>query len=782
MKYNLGVLNDKEFEDLCKDILDIALKVDLQIFKEGKDGGIDLCYSGEVENQIVVQVKHYERSSFSHLIAKLEKERDDSVAKMNPIPRKYILATSLPLSPDQGKKIKAAMLPYIRATNDIYGRRRIESMLSRSDEVLQRHFKLWLTSSSVLKKMLHHNAYLNAEFFTGEILKLSKLFVMSSNFSDAQHKLEENRFLVISGEPGVGKTTLAYMLVYERLAAGYELVYCDGRIAEIEGMLSQEPNKKQIFLMDDFLGANLYDINTLQNPENKIINFVSKIQHSKNKLLIMTTRTTILNEANYRFEKLHNSRITGKSKYELRLKDYSLVDKARILYNHLYFGDLGEEFRDEFFRKETYRRILEHTNYYPRIIQFLTDENHYPSVPGQSVEDFIFENLENPELIWAYEYDRQLGDEERFLIMALFTLGGIRIEEQVLENAFESRYAFEIKTNNIKRKPRAFKDAIKKLLDGFIRAFQDAKTGTNSYSFLNPSIIDFLLVHLDGDNDEKLRILRSVSYIEQLSKYFGSVKGPKVVIGDRLADDVFPDLLIIAPTLRSVDSRVCVSLEFLYLSMNSFGRQVLNRQREVVFLLDDILAHPENIDAWKVSMVMMNIYTDSMELLMAEINARWNRLLGLMIRYAKDEDDLKYFVELFRHYGHDFDEYFEDEGNRYDLQCALHLIFEGMLTDMDFSYETIIDNYNYRSEKYAIERVEEEAWEKYVQFVADIGLDGDYFDRMDHEYEIDAAQTVSYALDSLRVDHDDDYHRGKLSSQPTREDPWEEINRLFQKD
>lgn len=289
-------------------------------------------------------------------------------------------------------------------------------------------------------------------------------------------------------------------------------------------------------------------------------------------------------------------------------------------------------------------------------------------------------------------------------------------------------------------------------------------------------------MHLDGDNDEKLRILRSVSYIEQLSKYFGSVKGPKVVIGDRLADDVFPDLLIIAPTLRSVDSRVCVSLEFLYLSMNSFGRQVLNRQREVVFLLDDILAHPENIDAWKVSMVMMNIYTDSMELLMAEINARWNRLLGLMIRYAKDEDDLKYFVELFRHYGHDFDEYFEDEDNRYDLQCALHLIFEGMLTDMDFSYETIIDNYNYRSEKYAIERVEEEAWEKYVQFVADIGLDGDYFDRMDHEYEIDAAQTVSYALDSLRVDHDDDYHRGKLSSQPTREDPWEEINRLFQKD
>ena len=44
MKYHLEVLNDKEFEDLCKALLDAYYGVDFQIFKAGRDGGIDLLY------------------------------------------------------------------------------------------------------------------------------------------------------------------------------------------------------------------------------------------------------------------------------------------------------------------------------------------------------------------------------------------------------------------------------------------------------------------------------------------------------------------------------------------------------------------------------------------------------------------------------------------------------------------------------------------------------------------------------------------------------------------
>jgi hypothetical protein len=53
--YQLSILNDKEFEDLAKDLLEIELGFSLQNFKSGKDKGIDLRYSADKENLIVVQ-------------------------------------------------------------------------------------------------------------------------------------------------------------------------------------------------------------------------------------------------------------------------------------------------------------------------------------------------------------------------------------------------------------------------------------------------------------------------------------------------------------------------------------------------------------------------------------------------------------------------------------------------------------------------------------------------------------------------------------------------------
>ena len=66
-------LNDKEFEELVKDLLQIELGVRLQSFKSGKDGGIDLRYSTSKDNAIIVQVKHYLKSGYSQLKSSLKK-------------------------------------------------------------------------------------------------------------------------------------------------------------------------------------------------------------------------------------------------------------------------------------------------------------------------------------------------------------------------------------------------------------------------------------------------------------------------------------------------------------------------------------------------------------------------------------------------------------------------------------------------------------------------------------------------------------------------------------
>lgn len=52
--YNFEVLNDKEFEELCKDFLEQEFGLFFQIFKFGRDKGIDLRYVENVENEIIV--------------------------------------------------------------------------------------------------------------------------------------------------------------------------------------------------------------------------------------------------------------------------------------------------------------------------------------------------------------------------------------------------------------------------------------------------------------------------------------------------------------------------------------------------------------------------------------------------------------------------------------------------------------------------------------------------------------------------------------------------------
>lgn len=119
-QYDFSTLNDKDLENLSRDLLSKELDVPFQSFKVGKDKGIDLRYSTPfLHNDIVVQVKHYYKSGCSVLKSKLKKDELPKVLKLNP--RRYIIVTSVSLSPTDKEAIMDIMSPYILSTGDIYG-------------------------------------------------------------------------------------------------------------------------------------------------------------------------------------------------------------------------------------------------------------------------------------------------------------------------------------------------------------------------------------------------------------------------------------------------------------------------------------------------------------------------------------------------------------------------------------------------------------------------------------------------------------------------------------
>ena len=92
------------------------------------------------------------------------------------------------------------------------------------------------------------------EFVENELKKRLRLYVETSILNEARETLNKNNFVIITGEPGVGKTTTAELLLYELIIEDYELIYIYDDIKEVEKVID-ENGKKQVFYLTTFWGT-----------------------------------------------------------------------------------------------------------------------------------------------------------------------------------------------------------------------------------------------------------------------------------------------------------------------------------------------------------------------------------------------------------------------------------------------------------------------------------------------------------------------------------------------
>ncbi|MGY4408050.1 hypothetical protein [Bradyrhizobium sp. USDA 3315] len=107
----------------------------------------------------------------------------------------------------------------------------------------------------------------------------------------------------------------------------------------------------------------------------------------------------------------------------LELQDYSFGQKARILYNHLYFSDLPTEYKTAIIADEFFFRIIRHRNFNPRLIEWLSGYARVRDVPASSYQDHIAKLLDSPEEIWSHAFEHQISEAARNI---LFTLAVVR--------------------------------------------------------------------------------------------------------------------------------------------------------------------------------------------------------------------------------------------------------------------------------------------------------------------------------------------------------------------
>ena len=509
-EYNFFNLSATEFENFVRDLLQAERNVIIESFSEGPDGGTDLRYTDNEGMLVVIQCKRIK--NWSTLYNKLKAER----AKVKRIhPSQYVVATSFNLSVSHIEKIQKLFGKYIVSTYDIIGHKTLNNLLQRHKKIEIIYYKLWITSTNVLEKIIHNRVYNQSKFAMDEIVETGRMFVPNDSFREALAVLSVNHFVIISGEPGIGKTTLAYMLAYYLLSSDYEeFVYLSKGMGDAYSLYNKE--KKIIFLFDDFLGLNFLEDRLSINEDLRLQNFISGIRKSPNHLLIMTTREYILRQAQDSYERL-SDRLFAEGKFILDLGKYTHVIKAEMLSNHLSFNDIPDSYISVLLKNRFYMQLVYHANFNPRLIEIILDKGVWETIPEEEFAGKFKSFLDNPEELWLKIFEHQISMFSRCGLAILATINStiyVTDYEDAM-NRFAELYKdkYGIKANSFE-----FGKSYRELQKTFIRIDKDVDNDM-AIGFQNPSIRDFLLNYLSRPRNRSFLndILQSAVFLDQLT-------------------------------------------------------------------------------------------------------------------------------------------------------------------------------------------------------------------------------------------------------------------------
>lgn len=500
--YDFKTLSPLDFEILTRDLLQKELGITLESFKPGKDGGIDLRYAGDPDKTLIVQAKHFAGSGFVKLLYHLKNEESLKVKALKP--GRYIISTSVPLSPKQKSQIQIAMSPSIKSPSDIYGREDLNNLLGKFTEIEERTFKLWFTSVAVLEKILRSRLKNFSRESLEGIQKRSKIYVYNKSFQEAVEVLESQNYCVIAGMPGIGKTILAEMLglyfakhefEFIRITTSKEAFECDFE------------NHPRFIYYDDFLGQTSSADMLEKNEDQDLTELIAGIKRSNTSKLVLTTREYILNQARQEYPKIDLLAQEELKPYIIDLSKYTREIKARILYNHLYFSNIDSEKIQALLSESNCLKIIDHKNYNPRIVEHMTREiaGEY-STPDEYIKKF-FANLENPHQIWRHIFENQISPSARNLLIVMATLPSYISPEDL----FTAHHAVTAEDK------RMFKLALKET-EGTFLSIQNASIG-RYIAFHNPSIRDFLNSYL-AENEDLLQLVFSKASFWEQAEWF----------------------------------------------------------------------------------------------------------------------------------------------------------------------------------------------------------------------------------------------------------------------
>lgn len=637
--YDFSTLNDKEFENISIELVSIDKEKRFERFKSGRDGGIDGRFYSNNEKQEVIQCKHYLGTGFPGLISSLKKKNDKGVNEIDKVkkldPEKYIFTTSLPLSAENKKTIKDIFQPFIKNDNDIYGQEDLNDILSKNSKIEEKYYKLWISSTTVLQRMFNNAINGRSEALVEEIKDNTKYYVVTDNHNKALKKINDSNLIIIAGEPGIGKTTLAEHIALYYIEKDFEFYDIENSINEAENIFDRE--KKQIFYFDDFLGSNYLEA-IESKKDSHIMKFIERIKKDTNKRFILTSRTNIFNQSILLSDTFSSKNIKN-AEFIIKIDSLKDMDKARILYNHIWHSNLPEEYKDVLYYEKRYINIIRHKNFNPRIISFITNIERIKKekVSSNDYWKYIITKLDNPKDIWKNTFDKQSDEFTRSLVI-LTVLNGNKISETKLRDSY-NQYNKLVGLQNPSHISKEFDSIIEEVVKYFLNRTQNYDK-TIEYTLFNPSIADFILYRYRNDANKLFLFYKILNNLESLKELFS------LNLNKKIEENTYHEIVINLYNEVNISNinNLDYVIKLFYIAELIPSKKIFSKKKTVIFL-QNIIDDYESFHLIDEFISLMTYYSYD-ELLISDNSF----ILALIEDVNGDENEINKVIELIKHF------------------------------------------------------------------------------------------------------------------------------------